>query len=351
MRSQDEKIPLKYGVNGQETTGPGGMAYGLRSIPAIIEIIDFMEKYSPNAWMVNYSNTIAIVSEACRRFRPNAKIVNICDMPIDDMGRMAAIAGLKSFKDLDFTYYGLNHFGWWKSVTNKKTGEDLMPLLKEYVKKNGYYVGGDFDKETEASWVATFKKVADCYALDPTTLPNNYMQYYYFPQYEVENANPHYTRTDEILEYRQKIVFGECARIVKEGTAKGNLWESEVHSNYIIDICHAIAFNTHEKYLANIPNNGAICNFPDDAIVEVPCLFGSNGVQPLVVGEAGRFQLGLMMEQVTCEKLVVDAYEQKSYIKMLQAFALNKTVPDASVAKKILDDMMVVNKPYWPDLK
>lgn len=351
MRSQDEKIPLKYGVNGQETTGPGGMAYGLRSIPAIIEIIDFMEKYSPNAWMVNYSNTIAIVSEACRRFRPNAKIVNICDMPIDDMGRMAAIAGLKSFKDLDFTYYGLNHFGWWKSVTNKKTGEDLMPLLKEYVKKNGYYVGGDFDKETEASWVATFKKVADCYALDPTTLPNNYMQYYYFPQYEVENANPHYTRNDEILEYRQKIVFGECARIVKEGTAKGNLWESEVHSNYIIDICHAIAFNTHEKYLANIPNNGAICNFPDDAIVEVPCLFGSNGVQPLVVGEAGRFQLGLMMEQVTCEKLVVDAYEQKSYIKMLQAFALNKTVPDASVAKKILDDMMVVNKPYWPDLK
>lgn len=223
MRSQDEKIPLKYGVNGQETTGPGGMAYGLRSIPAIIEIIDFMEKYSPNAWMVNYSNTIAIVSEACRRFRPNAKVVNICDMPIDDMGRMAAIAGLKSFKDLDFTYYGLNHFGWWKSVTNKKTGEDLMPLLKEYVKKNGYYVGGDFDKETEASWVATFKKVADCYALDPTTLPNNYMQYYYFPQYEVENANPHYTRTDEILEYRQKIVFGECARIVKEGTAKGNL--------------------------------------------------------------------------------------------------------------------------------
>ena len=74
-------------------------------------------------------------------------------------------------------------------------------------------------------------------------------------------------------------------------------------------------------------------------------------MQPLVVGEAGRFQLGLMMEQVTCEKLVVDAYEQKSYIKMLQAFALNKTVPDASVAKKILDDMMVVNKPYWPDLK
>ncbi|WP_441327813.1 family 4 glycosyl hydrolase, partial [Lactobacillus crispatus] len=57
MRSLDEKIPLRYGVNGQETTGPGGMAYGLRSIPAIIQIIDWMEEYSPNAWMINYSNT------------------------------------------------------------------------------------------------------------------------------------------------------------------------------------------------------------------------------------------------------------------------------------------------------
>ena len=126
MRSLDEKIPLKYGVNGQETTGPGGMAYGRRSIPAILQIIDWMQEYSPNAWMINYSNTIAIVAEACRRLRPGAKVINICDMPIDDMDRMAAICGLNSWHDIDFNYYGLNHFGWWKEVRNKKTGEDLM---------------------------------------------------------------------------------------------------------------------------------------------------------------------------------------------------------------------------------
>ena len=352
MRSYDEKIPLKYGVYGQETTGPGGMAYGLRSIKSIIEIIDWMEKYSPNAWMINYSNTIAIVSEACRRFRPNAKVINICDMPIDLMDRMAVIAGRKSFKDLDFKYYGLNHFGWWKEVRDRKTGEDLTPMLKEYVAKNGYWVGGEYDEHTEASWEATFKEAAEVYKLDPTTLPNTYLQYYYFPQYEVKNADPKHTRTDEILEYRQKLVFGECERIVREGTAKGNLWDySEVHSEYIVDICHAIAYNTYEKFLANIPNNGAISNIADDAIVEVPCLFAADGVQPICQGEAGRLQYGMINEQVTCEKLVVDAYEQNSYVKMLEAFALNKTVPDASVAKKILDDMMVVNKPYWPELK
>lgn len=88
-----------------------------------------------------------------------------------------------------------------------------------------------------------------------------------------------------------------------------------------------------------------------DSIVEVPALFGADGIQPMATGKAGRFQRGLMMEQQTCEKLVVDAYEQHSYQKMLQAFALNKTVPDASVAKKILDDMIPVNAPYWPELK
>ena len=70
MRELDEKIPLKYGVVGQETCGPGGLAYGMRSIGGVIEILDYMEKYSPNAWMLNYSNPAAIVAEATRRLRP-----------------------------------------------------------------------------------------------------------------------------------------------------------------------------------------------------------------------------------------------------------------------------------------
>lgn len=124
-----------------------------------------------------------------------------------------------------------------------------------------------------------------------------------------------------------------------------------MHSEYIVDIIHAIAFNTHEKFLANCANDGAIANMDPDSIVEVPALFGADGIQPMATGMAGRFQRGLMMEQQTCEKLVVDAYVEHSYNKMLQAFALNKTIPDASVAKKILDDMIPVNAPYWPELK
>ena len=117
MREQDEKIPLRHGVVGQETCGPGGIAYGLRSIPDIMQLIDYMEAYSPNCWMLNYSNPASIVAEACRVLRPNSKIINICDMPVGTLRRMSYIVG-KTPKDLDVKYYGLNHFGWWTSVKN-----------------------------------------------------------------------------------------------------------------------------------------------------------------------------------------------------------------------------------------
>ena len=124
MREQDEKIPLSHGVVGQETCGPGGIAYGMRSIPDIMQLIDYMEKYSPNCWMLNYSNPASIVAEACRVLRPHAKIINICDMPVGTLRRMSYIVG-KTPQDLDVRYFGLNHFGWWTSVKDKSTGEDL----------------------------------------------------------------------------------------------------------------------------------------------------------------------------------------------------------------------------------
>ena len=136
MREKDEKIPLSHGVVGQETCGPGGIAYGMRSIPDIMQLIDYMEKYSPNCWMLNYSNPASIVAEACRVLRPHSKIINICDMPVGTLRRMSYIVG-KTPKDLDVRYYGLNHFGWWTSVKDKD-GTDYTTQLIDYVSKNGY---------------------------------------------------------------------------------------------------------------------------------------------------------------------------------------------------------------------
>lgn len=349
MREMDEKIPLRYGVVGQETCGPGGMAYGMRSIGGVFEIIDYMEKYSPDAWMLNYSNPAAIVAEACRKLRPNSKVLNICDMPVSIERRMAETLGLASRKELVVRYYGLNHFGWWTDIRDKE-GNDLMPKIKEHVAKNGYVVTSGDKQHTEATWNDTFTKARDVFALDPNTLPNTYLQYYLFPDYIVGHSNKEYTRANEVMNGREKFVFGECEKIVANQSTEGSALHVDMHASYIVDLARAIAYNTHERMLLIVENKGAIENFDSTGMVEIPCIVGSNGPEPLSIGRIPQFQKGLMEQQVSVEKLVVEAWEEGSYQKLWQAITLSKTVPSASVAKQILDDLIEANKDYWPTL-
>ena len=349
MREKDEKIPLKHGVLGQETCGPGGIAYGMRSIGGVIELVDFMEKYSPNAWMLNYSNPAAIVAEATRRLRPNSKILNICDMPIGIEIRMAEMLGLESRKDMVIRYFGLNHFGWWTDIRDKE-GNDLMPALREKVAKIGYNVEIE-GENTEASWNDTFTKARDVFAIDPTTMPNTYLKYYFFPDYVVEHSDPNHTRANEVMEGREKFVFGECRAITEKGTAKDSKLHVDDHASYIVDLARAIAYDTKERMLLIVENDGAISNFDSTAMVEVPCIVGSNGPEKIVQGKIPQFQKGLMEQQVSVEKLTVEAWIEGSYQKLWQAITLSRTVPSAKVAKAILDDLIEANKDFWPVLK
>ncbi|GAA0742638.1 6-phospho-alpha-glucosidase [Clostridium oceanicum] len=350
MREKDEKIPLKHGVLGQETCGPGGIAYGMRSIGGMMELIDLMEKYSPNAWMLNYSNPAAIVAEACRILKPNSKVLNICDMPVGTLRRMSQIVGLTP-KDLEVKYFGLNHFGWWTSVTDTE-GNDLMPKLKAYVAENGYLNQVEVDTQhTEPSWQETHKKAKDLLAIEPNFLPNTYLKYYLYPDYVVKHSNAEYTRANEVMAGREKSVFDAAKEIIKTGTAKNGQFNIDSHAYFIVDLARAIAYNTHERMLCIVENNGAIENFDSEAMVEVPCIVGSNGPEPLVQGKIPQFEKGLMEQQVSVEKLVVQSWIEGSYQKLWQALTLSKTVPSASVAKALLDDLIEANKEYWPELK
>ena len=354
MREKDEKIPLKYGVLGQETCGPGGIAYGMRSIGPVIEILDYMEKYSPNAWMLNYSNPAAIVAEACRVLRPNSRIINICDMPIGLLDQMAFMCGIKNRHELQYSYFGLNHYGWFTKVYDKN-GVDLMPTIKKHMAKNGYLDGIDHsegeEQEVDESWMQTFAKAKDVYAVDPDTIPNTYLKYYLFPDYVVETSNPDYTRANEVMDGREKKVFGACKKIIDEGTSKNSNFEADAHATYIVDLACALAENTQERFLLIVPNDGAISNFDETAMVEVPCIVGANGYEKICQGKVPQWQKGMLEQQVSVEKLVVQAWVEGSYQKLWQALSLSATVPSAKVAKLILDDLIEANKDYWPELK
>lgn len=352
MRELDEKIPLKYGVVGQETCGPGGIAYGMRSIQGVLELVDYMEKYSPDAWLLNYSNPAAIVAEATRRLRPKSKILNICDMPISIENNMLKILGYEKRSDIITQYYGLNHFGWWYGVRSRD-GKDLMPELKKHVKEMGYFIPSDADEAKQhgdSSWNETYRMAKDIYAIDPDTLPNTYLKYYLLPDTVVKHSDINYTRANQVMDTREKEVFTACREIAKNNAFEGDELSLDEHASYIVDLATALKFNTYARMLLIVENNGVIENFDKTAMVEVPCLVTSSGPQPLSVGTIPTFQKGMMEEQAAVEKLVVDAWMEGSYQKLWQAIALSKTVPSVTVAKQILDDLYEVNKEYWPEL-
>ncbi|KGL41174.1 6-phospho-alpha-glucosidase [Listeria newyorkensis] len=350
MREQDEKIPFKHGVVGQETCGPGGIAYGLRSIGPIIDLVDYMEKYSPDAWLLNYSNPAAIVAEGTRRLRPNSKIINICDMPICLEDIMARAIGLQNRKAMEVRYFGLNHFGWWTSIKDHD-GNDLMEKIKAHVSKQGYTENTPAGQHKEASWLDAMRAGKELLEIEPQFLSNTYLKYYLMADETVAHANKEYTRANEIIDGREKEVFAECARIVEAKTAKGTTLHSNEHASFIVDLAKALTFNTKERMLLITENNGAISNFSDDAMVEVPCIVGKDGYEPLTMGKIPTFQKGMMEQQIASEKLAIEGWIEGSYQKVWQSLTMSKTVPSAKVAKDILDDFIEVNKEFWPELK
>lgn len=349
MREKDEKIPFKFGIPGQETCGPGGIAYGLRTIGPLIEIIDYMEKYSPNAWMLNYSNPAAIVAEACRKLRPNSRVLNICDMPVVLEDIMARILGFRNRKDLETSYFGLNHFGWWDKVTDHD-GNDLMPQLIEYISEKGYEEYTPKGQHKESSWLETLRSASDLIKIDPTRLPNTYLKYYLQADETVEHSNHDYTRASEIMDRRDKDTFAECNRIIEAGTSEGTWFKSGEHAEFIIDVAAALAFNTKERFILIVENKGSIVNFAPDAMVEVPCIVGKDSIEPITIGEIPNFHKGMMEQQIASEKLAVEAWIENSYQKLWQAFTLNKTVPSQKVAKEVLDALIEANEEFWPEL-
>lgn len=349
MRAQDEHIPLSMGLVGQETCGAGGMAYGLRSIVQMIEAVHDIRKYAPDAWVLNYSNPAAIVAEALRReFPEDQRILNICDQPENVVRSCSRLLGC-SWEDLDPVYFGLNHYGWFTHIYDKNTGEDLLPKIKELIKKQGFLPQDA--EQRDPSWLDTYGMVETMMKDYPEYLPNTYDQYYLYPDYKAETLDPNFTRADEVMAGREKRVFAECEEIIAAGTLGDKFDDiSDAHAEMMIEVAVAIAFNKNNRHILIVENNGAIANMQDDAMVEVVCELGANGPRPMGVGNISQFYLGLLVNQVSSEKLLVDAYYENSYQKALQALTLNRLVNDGKKARKVLDTLIEANKGMWPEL-
>ncbi|HIZ71762.1 MAG TPA: 6-phospho-alpha-glucosidase [Candidatus Atopostipes pullistercoris] len=345
MREKDEKIPLKHGIVGQETCGLGGFSYGIRSMKGFLKLVEDIQTYAPDAWILNYTNPETIVAEAIRREYPNIKIINACDMTIGIEEIISKSFGLDRSNWIPI-YYGLNHFGWYDSIYDVSLGRDIMPEILEKIKKEGIDVSGE-----EPSWAQTYENMKVIVENFPTHIPNNYLEYYLYPNLTIKQTDPTYTRANQIMEGRLQQIDDTVERI-KDGKATDLDYESSGHGQYIVDIAASILHNKNDRFMLIVPNKGAIPNLREDAVVEVPSYVNAKGVEPISLRfNIPDFHKGLMEAQVASEKLLVDAFFENSYQKALEAFTLNQTVPNASVAKAVLDELIEANGNYWPELK
>lgn len=361
MREQDEKISLRHGVVGQETCGPGGMAYGLRTIFPMIEVIDDVEKYAAkDHWILNYSNPAAIVAIACHKLRPNARIINICDMPIAILEMIGKCVGIEDYESIDVDYFGLNHFGWFTRMEYQ--GRDIVKEIREYCKETGIMLPkmhieaikkhmGTGDRHANQSWIKVWTNVCKLMEMNSEYVPNTYMTYYMFPKENVEHSDPNYTRANEVMDTREKTLFEGVDRYLATGEIDKKVFYAGAHGNFIADLAVALLGKCDRKFIVIEPNNGKVPNLPDDVMIELPAVVGVNGPVQDNIGPIKTFYKGMIEQQNACEQLLVEGAIEGSYEKVLHAFALNKTVPSIQVAKEILDEMMEANKDYWPELK
>lgn len=348
MREYDEKIPLKHGLVGQETCGLGGFSYGMRSMKGFLELVNHIQTYAKDAWILNYTNPESIIAEAVMRKYPDAKIINACDMVISVEKTLADIYNY-NHDNWIVTYYGLNHFGWFDSIYDTKKGKEIMPEILEKAVKKGVWLNQGDD-----SWKETYRNVGELIKFFPNHIPNNYLEYYLMSDDKVASMDRRYTRANYIMDNREKYTqkFYETILDGNEAALNEFNMENEVHGQYIIDIARSLHNGYNNRFKLIVKNMGTVPNIREDALIEIACHVGKNGVNPIALRKhIPDFHKGFIEAQVASEKLLVDSFFENSYQKALQAFTLNQTVNSMYTAKKVLDEFIKVNGDYWPELR
>jgi len=347
MRRLDEAIPMRFGLVGQETVGAGGIAYGMRSIGAMSELISAIRTQAPEAWVINYTNPAAVVGLALKRLYPDDKrILDICDMPAIILKYLADTVGEDMFT-LRPDYFGLNHFGWFAAIRDKN-GKDLTTEIKKAMteKKKPLFE----NVEEDDSWRKTFEMAFTIFHDFPDYFPNTYLQYHLYPLVIARRQDPDHTRADAVMAGREKKTAELQESITAEKKARDKELTPTMHATFLIRVATALFSEEGARFIVLVPNRGYIDSLPGEALVEVPAVLDSHGVHPMRQTGISRFQSALLQNQHARDMLVVEAYLEKSYQRLLEAMTLDRTVVDARKARDVLDALIEANEDYWPPL-
>ena len=330
-RVLDEKIPLKYGVIGQETTGPGGTLKAWRTIPVTLDIARDMEKYAPDAWYINFTNPSGIITEALLKHTP-LKVVGLCNNPINTIAAMAEAFHVRP-EDVFLEWMGMNHVNWVRRVYIK--GEDVTGLLMERLE--------------ELMHIEEMPKFDPELIRTLGVLPTYYLQYYYYHPDKVKEAQAsEKTRGETVYEVEKELLkkYADPNVLVKppELAQRGGARYSEAAVNLIM----SLMLDRRDVQVVVARNGDSLPDLPPDAAVEVPCVVGAHGVTPLVMGHFPESIRALAIQAKAWESAVVRAAVSGERRDAVLAMLNNPLVPDFPTAVKLVDEMLEAHKSYLP---
>lgn len=343
-RIKDERIPLSYGMAGQETNGAGGIFKAFRTIPVILDIVEDMKELCPNAWLINFTNPSGMVTEAVIRYGHWNKVIGLCNVPVGSMLMEPAMIG-KTTDDLIFKFAGLNHFHWHKVYDNNGNDMTAQIIDKMYTENSG--IPANIFK------VDYIREQVD----QMNMVPCPYHQYYYKEEESLAHLLEEYndpekgTRgqqvrktEEELFElYKDPNLDHKPEQLARRGGAH--------YSDAACETIASIYANKNTNMVVSTLNRGAVSDLPNDCVVEVSSLIGAIGAQPLAFGslhpaERGWLQLMKNMELCVCEAAVTGDYGVA-----LQAFILNPLIRSGKTAQRILDELLIAHKKYLPQFK
>jgi len=338
-RINDEKIPLKYGVLGQETTGPGGFMKAQRTIPVLLDICRDMEKYCPNAWLINFTNPVGIVTEAITR-NSKIKTLGICS-GANSMLMDIAKAYEVNKSQVQARFMGLNHL-----------------IFADHIYIDGNEVTEDFiEKLAQGSATNALKNIPDIgfsarFAKALHMYPISYLKYFFLTREMVDAA---------LADQQTKGTRGEQTRAIertlfelyqdetlsgkpKELEQRGGAW----YSDTACSIISAIYNDKKEIHVVNTTNNGTTGDLPNHVTLETNAVIDRQGAHPLAYGPLPVKIRGLIQSVKAYEELTVEAAVTGDYDTALLALSINPLMPSTTLAEQILNEYLAVNERYLP---
>jgi 6-phospho-beta-glucosidase len=337
-RREDEYLGWRHRLIGQETTGIGGMAKALRTIPVVLKIAQDMRELSPGALLVNFTNPAGLVTEALSRHVPDIASVGVCNVPIT--AKMRILEGLERWQGLkidpqraELKTLGLNHLSWHYGFI--VDGEDVWPHVIEGLVE-------ELKREPEPEWdVATIETLR--------MIPNYYLKYYYYTDHKLaEQGKWPPSRAEEVMEIEANLLrqYADPGRseLPEDLMKRGGAYYSTVATR-LLDACHNDLGETH---VVNVVHGGAVPGWPSDWVLEMPCRVDAGGVHPLPARPLPPVCFGLLAQVKSYEILTVEAAVHGDRQAAYQALLAHPLGPSADRVQAVLDDLWETNREYLP---